>query len=191
MDGKGLLVRGYYRRRSDAIAKCALEAAKRGYRAFAVQHQGWCATGPRAHVTYRKYGRSNRCRNGKGGPWANDVYFVSGRFKWKWILFYKTNLSVWVHCLHTQTSTFVFIGKCRRRATNHYCCAFPFIYKGRRYNSCTRRNNKRPWCALTPNYDRDKKWGNCKCKLSYCGPATLSMYVDHQIIRVNPGNIDK
>ncbi|CAH3116452.1 unnamed protein product [Pocillopora meandrina] len=132
MDGKGLLVRGFYRRRSDAIAKCALEAAKRHYRAFAVQHQGWCATGPRAHLTYRKYGRSNQCRNGKGGPWANDVYFVSG--------------------------------KCRRRATNHYCCAFPFIYKGRRYNSCTRRNHNRPWCALTPNYDRDKKWGNCKCR---------------------------
>ena len=51
----------------------------RGYRAFAVQHQGWCATGPKAHVTYRRYGRSNRCRNGKGGPWANDVYVVSGK----------------------------------------------------------------------------------------------------------------
>ena len=44
-----------------------------------MQHQGWCATGPRAHVTYRKYGRSNRCRNGKGGPWANDVYIISGK----------------------------------------------------------------------------------------------------------------
>ena len=52
----------------------------RGYRAFAVQHQGWCATGPRAHLTYRKYGRSNRCRNGKGGPWANDVYVVAGKY---------------------------------------------------------------------------------------------------------------
>jgi len=51
----------------------------RGYKAFAVQHQGWCATGPRAHLTYRKYGRSNRCRNGKGGPWANDVYVVFGK----------------------------------------------------------------------------------------------------------------
>ena len=51
-----------------------------GYRCFAVQHQGWCATGPKACATYRKYGRSNRCRNGKGGPWANDVYTVSGRF---------------------------------------------------------------------------------------------------------------
>ena len=79
MDGRGILVRGYYRRRADAIFKCALEAMKRSYRYFAVQHQGWCATGPRAHVTYRRYGRSNRCRNGKGGPWANDVYSITGR----------------------------------------------------------------------------------------------------------------
>ena len=79
MDGRGLLVRGYYRKRYDAVMKCALEAAKRGYKCFAVQHGGWCATGPRAHVTYRRYGRYNKCRNGKGGPWANDVYFLSGR----------------------------------------------------------------------------------------------------------------
>ena len=79
MDGRDFLVRDFYRRRQDAIKKCASTAMRRGYRAFAVQHQGWCATGPRAHVTYRKYGRSNRCRNGKGGPWANDVYFVSGK----------------------------------------------------------------------------------------------------------------
>ena len=66
-DGKNILIKDYYRRRADAILKCALVALRFGYRAFAVQHQGWCATGPRAHVTYRKYGRSNRCRNGKGG----------------------------------------------------------------------------------------------------------------------------
>ncbi|XP_020631489.1 uncharacterized protein LOC110068454 [Orbicella faveolata] len=129
MDGRGILVRDFYRRRADAIFKCALEAMRRNYRFFAVQHQGWCATGPRAHMTFGKYGRSNRCRNGKGGPWANDVYSITG--------------------------------SCRRRTTSRYCCSFPFIYKGRRYNSCTRRNHNRPWCALTPNYDRDKKWGNC------------------------------
>lgn len=52
-------------------------------------------------------------------------------------------------------------GTCARRTTSRYCCSFPFIYKGRRYHRCTRRNHKRPWCATTPNYDRDKKWGNC------------------------------
>ena len=81
MDGRNSLVKGYYRRRADAILKCALVALRFGYRVFAVQHQGWCATGRRAHVTYRKYGRSNRCRNGKGGPWANDVYKIAGEFK--------------------------------------------------------------------------------------------------------------
>lgn len=78
LDGKSILLRGPYRRRKLAIQKCALETARRGYLYFGVQHGGWCASGPRAHRTYAKYGRSNRCRNGKGGPWANDVYRVSG-----------------------------------------------------------------------------------------------------------------
>ena len=47
---------------------------------FAVQHQGWCASSRTAHLTYRKYGTSNRCRNGKGGPWANDVYVLRGKY---------------------------------------------------------------------------------------------------------------
>ena len=79
VDGRYPIVRGYYRRRKEAIKKCGAVALMRGFKAFAVQHQGWCATGPRAHLTYRKYGRSNRCRNGKGGPWANDVYVVFGK----------------------------------------------------------------------------------------------------------------
>ena len=45
---------------------------------FAVQHQGWCASAKYAYRTYGKYGRTNRCRNGKGGPWANDVYVLKG-----------------------------------------------------------------------------------------------------------------
>ena len=46
---------------------------------FAIQHGGWCASARRAHLTYRKYGKSNKCRNGKGGPWANDVYVLRGK----------------------------------------------------------------------------------------------------------------
>ena len=56
-------------------------------------------------------------------------------------------------------------GSCRRRTTTRYCCSFPFIYRGRRYNSCTKGKHNRPWCAMTPNYDRDKKWGNCASML--------------------------
>ena len=78
VDGRYPIVRGYYRRRKDAIRKCAFVALMLRASVFAVQHQGWCATGRRAHLTYGKYGRSNRCRNGKGGPWANDVYRVHG-----------------------------------------------------------------------------------------------------------------
>ena len=81
MDGRNPLVKDFYRNRADAILKCGLVAMRFGYRVFAVQHRGWCATGPRAHLTYRKYGPSNRCKNGKGGPWANDVYTMFGESK--------------------------------------------------------------------------------------------------------------
>ena len=56
-----------------------MAAQKRGYRVFAVQHGGWCAASRTGHLTYRRYGKSNRCRNGKGGPWANDVYVLRGK----------------------------------------------------------------------------------------------------------------
>ena len=61
-------------------------------------------------------------------------------------------------CLHS------FTGSCGAKTTSRYCCSLPFIYKGRRYNSCTRRNHNRPWCSLTPNFDRDKTWANCASK---------------------------
>ena len=54
------------------------------------------------------------------------------------------------------------LGKCATRTRSNFCCVFPFIYKGRRYSSCTRINSpKGPWCATTPNYDADKLWGYC------------------------------
>lgn len=68
------------------------------------------------------------------------------------------------------SSRFVFIGRCRKRTTSRYCCSFPFIFKGRRYNSCTKKNHNRPWCSLTGNYDRDKKWGNCAGKFKILLP---------------------
>ena len=86
LDGKSILLRGSYRHRKFAIKKCALESARRGYKFMAIQHGGWCASGPHAHRTFRRYGRSNRCRNGKGGPWANDVYRMSGEVFWKYLL---------------------------------------------------------------------------------------------------------
>lgn len=79
LEGRSRLLKGNYRRRWDAVRKCALAAAKRRYRVYAVQHGGWCASARRAHLTYGRYGKSNRCRNGKGGPWANSVYILRGQ----------------------------------------------------------------------------------------------------------------
>ena len=42
---------------------------------FAVQNGGWCAAAVNLNG-YKKYGKSGKCRNGKGGPWANDVYRI-------------------------------------------------------------------------------------------------------------------
>ena len=74
------LLYGSYRSRRDAIERCAAAAMKRGYKVFAVQHGGWCASSKNGHRTYAKYGKSNACRGGKGGGWANDVYMFKRKF---------------------------------------------------------------------------------------------------------------
>ena len=78
LEGKSKLLQGNYKRRKIAIRKCAMVAVNRGYNTFSVQDGGQCFSGPRAQYTFAKYGRSNRCRGGKGGPWANDVYRLTG-----------------------------------------------------------------------------------------------------------------
>ena len=88
LEGKSRLLTGSYRSRWDAIRKCASSAYIRGYRVFGVQHGGWCAASRTAFRTYAKYGKSNRCRNGKGGPWANDVYVLKGERHFVWLLPY-------------------------------------------------------------------------------------------------------
>ena len=80
-DGRSRLLRGNYQRRKLAVQKCALDAARFSFKVIGVQNGGWCASGPRAHYTYAKYGRSNRCKKSKGGPWANDVYRIIGRLQ--------------------------------------------------------------------------------------------------------------
>ncbi|XP_049635156.1 matrix metalloproteinase-9 [Suncus etruscus] len=42
-------------------------------------------------------------------------------------------------------------------------CAFPFTFLGKEYSACTRdgRTDGLLWCATTPNFDTDKKWGFC------------------------------
>ncbi|XP_053119003.1 epididymal sperm-binding protein 1-like [Hemicordylus capensis] len=42
-------------------------------------------------------------------------------------------------------------------------CIFPFVFKGKKYSSCTAdgMNNGKLWCSLTKNYDSDPKWAYC------------------------------
>ena len=47
---------------------------------FAVQNGGWCAAATNLNG-YRKYGKAGNCKNGKGGPWANDVYRITNPIK--------------------------------------------------------------------------------------------------------------
>ena len=74
-----LLEDSYWYQRNDAIRKCAVAAKVRGYQTFALQDGGMCVSSLDANETFWKYGRSQDCRNdGKGGPWANQVYNLTG-----------------------------------------------------------------------------------------------------------------
>ena len=79
MERSDILLNDSYSQRNDAIQKCALAAKIRGYKTFAIQDGGMCVGGPTAHETFDKYGESQDCKNdGKGGPWANQVYNLTG-----------------------------------------------------------------------------------------------------------------
>lgn len=67
-------VNNNYKNMTNAINKCQQLAASRRHKFFAIQDGGWCATSSDAGYTYKKYGEINKCSNGKGGPWANNVY---------------------------------------------------------------------------------------------------------------------
>ncbi|XP_066027384.1 uncharacterized protein [Pocillopora verrucosa] len=73
---------GYYinKMKGNEIQKCALYAKLIGYKVFAIQNGGECLTSATAHKTYSKYGESRVCKgDGKGGPFANQVYRLSER----------------------------------------------------------------------------------------------------------------
>ena len=71
-----------YKSRTNAYAKCLKAAKTFGYKVFALQNGGWCASSENAQNTYTKYGMSNDCRHdGEGGPWSNQVYKINGKFR--------------------------------------------------------------------------------------------------------------
>ena len=69
-----------FKTRDDAIKKCALEAAKKGYKVFAIQNFGACHSGPHAHLNYSVYGKEI-CSGGKGDVFKNDVYLLGGELQ--------------------------------------------------------------------------------------------------------------
>ena len=78
LEGYDAGLKGAYSTRPFAIDLCYKAASARGYKIFAVQHGGWCAGMGRSE-RYKKYGKSDKCVNGKGGPFANDVYQIGGK----------------------------------------------------------------------------------------------------------------
>ena len=72
------MLRESFLTRKDAVEKCAEVTRSRGWKVFAVQDGGWCASSPTAHMTYNKYGTAVNCVDGKGGMFANDVYIING-----------------------------------------------------------------------------------------------------------------
>ena len=80
LEGQDSILDGSYKARKDAIEKCYQAAKKRGFLVFAVQDGGWCAASSSAPKTFDKYGKSSACQSdGKGGPWANQVYYIKGK----------------------------------------------------------------------------------------------------------------
>merc|ERR1719495_2906926 len=56
---------------------------------------------------------------------------------------------------------------CLPTTTQGEPCVFPFLYRGKRYKSCTDKyNSDKMWCA-TKSTNNDAyikgKWGNCDC----------------------------
>ena len=74
------LLDGRYENRENAINKCYEAALFFGYDVFAVQNGGWCGSSATAKQAYQYYGKSSKCKqDGKGGPWANEVYQIVAR----------------------------------------------------------------------------------------------------------------
>nr|XP_002732012.1 PREDICTED: uncharacterized protein LOC100374260 [Saccoglossus kowalevskii] len=80
LEGTDARLDGKYQSRKHSIDKCAQVARDRGFKMFAVQNGGWCASGGSALYTFDKYGASTDCAaDGEGGPWANDVYILKDK----------------------------------------------------------------------------------------------------------------
>ena len=79
LEGTDDILDGDYWNRSDPIYKCYKVVKKLGFKVFALQAGGWCASSSTAEKTFNEYGMSSICENdGEGGPNANQVYYIKG-----------------------------------------------------------------------------------------------------------------
>ena len=79
LEGTDDILDGDYWTRSDPIYKCYKVVKKLGFKVFALQAGGWCASSSTAEETFNNYGMSPICENdGEGGPNANQVYYIKG-----------------------------------------------------------------------------------------------------------------
>jgi len=77
IEGKHPLLKDHYPLRTDAYDKCLKATLSFGYKVFALQAGGWCASASDAEDTYDKYGQSNGCSaDGEGGGVASQVYKI-------------------------------------------------------------------------------------------------------------------
>ncbi|XP_068676816.1 uncharacterized protein [Montipora foliosa] len=51
---------------------------------------------------------------------------------------------------------------CKMKTEDNKCCVFPFVFRGTTYSACTSVSGRKPWCSLSPNYDKDRQYGHCK-----------------------------
>ena len=155
LERRDSLLDGAYTSRKDAVNKCYRAALGRGYKVFAVQNGGWCASSPRAEQTYDKYGRSTACRgDGEGGPWANRVYEIGGQCHTLWGMRNLTSLFLRCSSLEVFSSlvcSVVFFGLCicwrfcffDSRLCVYYDCV-PYTSKFRLVDSYSRRGAPLP-----------------------------------------------
>ncbi|KXJ27731.1 hypothetical protein AC249_AIPGENE16919 [Exaiptasia diaphana] len=61
----------------NAVLRCYQLVKDRKHSAFGVQNGGDCYTSYDAMAVYDKYGAGSDCKDGKGGPSSNDVYFIN------------------------------------------------------------------------------------------------------------------
>lgn len=75
------------------------------------------------------------------------------------------------------------------------CCALPFVFRGAAVNRCLiDPKTNRSWCAVTPNFDTEKRWGYCQgsgehTNLTWQSSALINCVPGHKCIAILPTHI--